>query len=393
MLRTLADRLRDETGGYDKRPSYIIYRTWAHLAGVRVRGEHENPVGGRPVPEAARLALDEGVWPLQLVNPRDKEHVAVLHALFRSLPHVIEFYLDQVRSNRGGVPTHAAAARGGGGGLIPPPRPATTRAQVVFPATMEHQSLQLSASGHDLGGDMLFGRRLGFSGTPSDLLPLELGRCQYERGSDGKMLRLLTDPGVASLRPLPPSWSPASILLEVCRVLWGFRVFRVLGFVRLPGSGGGLLRRRPWSRVSAAGAPPPPPCDGGAAVPRTDRHRRAGDRTVQPAGGGGAAGRGAAGAAARGGRGPLRALQRGWGRLGSTCRSGRTESHLASHRIESNPFAQARGLEGVVFFGEDGEELFLSAKGRRVVPLPEAGVSDPSKRFTFYDQARLPGKP
>ena len=32
------------------------------------------------------------------------------------------------------------------------------------------------------GGDMLFDRRLGFSGTPSDLLPVELGKCEYERG-------------------------------------------------------------------------------------------------------------------------------------------------------------------------------------------------------------------
>lgn len=34
---------------------------------------------------------------------------------------------------------------------------------------------------------MLFRRRLGFSGTPSDLLPLDLGKCGYERGSDGKV--------------------------------------------------------------------------------------------------------------------------------------------------------------------------------------------------------------
>ena len=45
---------------------------------------------------------------------------------------------------------------------------------------------------------MLFSRRIGFSGTPSDLLPLDLGRCGYERGSDGKMLHVLTDPEVVS---------------------------------------------------------------------------------------------------------------------------------------------------------------------------------------------------
>lgn len=30
---------------------------------------------------------------------------------------------------------------------------------------------------------MLFGRRIGFSGTPSDLMPIELGLCGYEKGT------------------------------------------------------------------------------------------------------------------------------------------------------------------------------------------------------------------
>ena len=41
---------------------------------------------------------------------------------------------------------------------------------------------------------ILFPNRLGFSGTPSDLLPLELGAPRYESGSDAKMLAYLTDP-------------------------------------------------------------------------------------------------------------------------------------------------------------------------------------------------------
>lgn len=94
---TLTDKLRDEFGPYDKRPTSLLYREWAHKAGVRVRGEHDNPKGGKAVPEAARLAIEEGVWPLQLVNAGDKEHLAVLHALFHRLPHAMEYYLDQAR--------------------------------------------------------------------------------------------------------------------------------------------------------------------------------------------------------------------------------------------------------------------------------------------------------
>lgn len=68
----------------------------------------------------------------------------------------------------------------------------------VFPATLPYQRLKLSASGQAVGGDMLFGRRLGFSGTPSDLLPLELGKCMYEEGSDGRVIHFLTSPGTRS---------------------------------------------------------------------------------------------------------------------------------------------------------------------------------------------------
>ena len=59
---------------------------------------------------------------------------------------------------------------------------------------------------------MLFDTRLGFSGTPSDLIPVELGRCQYEKGSDGKMLHFLTSPEVMAYDILPPDWSVTSLL-------------------------------------------------------------------------------------------------------------------------------------------------------------------------------------
>ena len=52
--------------------------------------------------------------------------------------------------------------------------------RLVFPDTMEHRGLKLAANGQDVGGDMLFEVKLGFSGTPSDLLPLELGRFASE---------------------------------------------------------------------------------------------------------------------------------------------------------------------------------------------------------------------
>jgi hypothetical protein len=80
---------------------------------------------------------------------------------------------------------------------------------------MRHQGLKISASGQELGGDVLFSRRLGFSGTPSDLLPLELGECSYEEGSDGKMVHFLTSPNVMSYEEVEGGWSVKMLLAKI----------------------------------------------------------------------------------------------------------------------------------------------------------------------------------
>jgi hypothetical protein len=68
----------------------------------------------------------------------------------------------------------------------------------IFPQYMRSQRMKISASGQAVGGDMLVGKRVGFSGTPSDLLPQELGRCDYETGDDGMMLTTCLDRSVTS---------------------------------------------------------------------------------------------------------------------------------------------------------------------------------------------------
>lgn len=44
----------------------------------------------------------------------------------------------------------------------------------------------------------VFGRRMGFSGTPSDLIPKEFGKCVFEEGDDGKIVSVLTSPKIVS---------------------------------------------------------------------------------------------------------------------------------------------------------------------------------------------------
>ena len=131
---------------------------------------------------AALLAASEHeVWPLQLVDLRDGDQVEELYQLMRLVPEVIEFYLDDY----------------------------------VFPKTAKHQGMKLSATGQELGGDLIFPRRLGFSGTPSDLLPLELGAPKFEPGTDAKVLATLTDVDVVSTRDLGGDWDVRTLLRSV----------------------------------------------------------------------------------------------------------------------------------------------------------------------------------
>jgi hypothetical protein len=115
-------------------------------------------------PEATAMP----VLPLHLFQPNDPKQLGRLFDLVHRSPHVIYHWLIQ----------H------------------------VFPSTMNFQSLKISACGHELGSSILFGSRIGFSGTPSNLLPLDLGDCQYEPGSDVSA-------------ESKPDWSAQSLLQDV----------------------------------------------------------------------------------------------------------------------------------------------------------------------------------
>ena len=73
----------------------------------------------------------------------------------------------------------------------------------------------LSRATQEVGGEILFARRIAFSGTPSSLLPLEMGECMYQMGDDAKMLRTVTDPFVVSKHLLPSRWDVRTLLHAV----------------------------------------------------------------------------------------------------------------------------------------------------------------------------------
>jgi len=190
VINELRERMDSETGPYHKRPSALRFVSWVEFAGGKVRGPKQSQ---RNVDDESSDAFDysvksrshasDEIWPLHLLDTKDDEHMQTTFNLLRKCPVVMEYYLDSF----------------------------------VFPLTLEHHLDKISASGQDLGGDMLFKRRVGFSGTPSDLLPEELGQCEYEECVDGQILNYLTDESIVSSRMLDSEWSVTKLLDQVAK--------------------------------------------------------------------------------------------------------------------------------------------------------------------------------
>ena len=197
FLDTLLKRMAAESGrAYGQRHACRQFAHWVNVAGGVVRGfQGQNPgtnatvntTSAAPTGTSAPSAATAGVptasphhnmLPLQLIDPQDEEHIRPFFELLRDLPAIILFYLDRV----------------------------------VFPEVCQHQRGRLSASGQALGGELLFERRIGFSGTPSSLLPREMGACHYESGTDGRILHTVVSPQVMSTCAVPDDWSVLSLL-------------------------------------------------------------------------------------------------------------------------------------------------------------------------------------
>ncbi len=88
---------------------------------------------------AAAAADAARVEPLELLQPGNAAQVCLVQAAVGRLPQALAQWLEYCLHE-----TSASAVQ------------------------------QLTASGHDLGSDLVFPQRLGFSGTPNELVPLSL---------------------------------------------------------------------------------------------------------------------------------------------------------------------------------------------------------------------------
>jgi hypothetical protein len=201
LMPLLRSNFEAEAGPYRLRSSSLMYNTWVEQAGGRIKGNTKKSDQAKASTAAAGAAKvdtddedgladglsnggapeDDLIVPLWLLKQSNEEQVMRLFELLRKLPMAIHWYLEQC----------------------------------VFPTYTQHQHIKLSASGQELGSEMLFPSRVGFSGTPSDLLPLDLGRCGYEEGSDGQMLHVLTNERYTRVDFVASGWTVDSLLERV----------------------------------------------------------------------------------------------------------------------------------------------------------------------------------
>ncbi len=191
IITELRDDLAKEVGPVKERKASKLYELWVANAGGHIKGAdrdelHEDAEKKRLVDQEDSFGNfdasdDKEVVPLRLLKKSDEEQMRKLYDLLKRSWLVEDYYLKEM----------------------------------IFPTFMRHQKVKLSASGQEIGGDILFKRRVGFSGTPSSLLPVEMGKTRFQKGSDGLMLRVMTDPQHVSCEIVASNWSVTGLLKAI----------------------------------------------------------------------------------------------------------------------------------------------------------------------------------
>lgn len=174
IVNSLRNSMLKEIGPVNERPSARRYASWVSEMGGTIKGSAQTGNDGTD---------DGSVVHLRLLKQSNEKQMSKLYSLLSHSPDVIHWYLGEY----------------------------------IFPVFLRHQEIKLSESGQGLGGSMLFERRIGFSGTPSDLLPVELGKCGYEKGSDGQILHTMTSPDVVHVQFIDEGWTVDSLLDLIAR--------------------------------------------------------------------------------------------------------------------------------------------------------------------------------
>jgi len=195
IIAQVCEDVKKEPGKWKDRKTVKLYNSWIKEAGGSVVGKAEyrdlvrmptislGRQGSHTSDDGQGLDGPTKVVSLMLLKQSNNEHMKPLFKMLKGLPDLIYYYLNIF----------------------------------LFPTYMRMQKLKLSNSGQELGGDALFRARVGFSGTPSNLMPIELGKCIFERCSDGQIVHTLTDTSVVDHTYVEPGWTPQSLLEYIAK--------------------------------------------------------------------------------------------------------------------------------------------------------------------------------
>jgi hypothetical protein len=191
LIESMRSALTKELGPWEKRKSNLRFSKWIKEAGGTFRGVDNveddtnfNDIDNSLIKkDNSNDDNDNVVISLRLLKRSNDNQMRKIFNLVKLLPSSIHFYLENF----------------------------------IFVNYMDNKVTKLSAAGQELGGQMLFRKRIGFSGTPSDLLPVELGDCGYEKCSDGQMIHVLTSPNICSYELAKEGWTPLSLLERIAQ--------------------------------------------------------------------------------------------------------------------------------------------------------------------------------
>jgi len=194
IVDAIVSEFSREIGPARERASSKRYENWTLAAGGTLRGlknkgpswlERSKQLQSTLSREERQKQEDEAdekeVVQLKYLQTSNEEQMNKLFELWKNVPDVIHYYLQKF----------------------------------IFPTYMVSQRVKISASGQEVGGNMLFERRMGFSGTPSDLLPIELGRCDYEKGDDGMMITTVLNKKTANYEFMDEGWTVDGLLKRI----------------------------------------------------------------------------------------------------------------------------------------------------------------------------------
>ncbi|CAK0898464.1 unnamed protein product, partial [Prorocentrum cordatum] len=192
LVYILKDSMNKETGPFDMRPSWTLFDEWVVQAKVK-----------RPAAE---------VLPLDLFAPGDEDQLDQLQELMQDEPAVrSHFLLRHVFQKLCYIGENGAVKQIAG---------------------TEAMMTRLSSSSMDLGGEMIFNVRIGFTGTPNEVLPqafaIDGKRCKYELMSDAEIVCTLTSKECVEVQVVGPG-HPAREMGEGKHVVWS--VDSLLGYI------------------------------------------------------------------------------------------------------------------------------------------------------------------